>query len=245
MSSVEAHPSSVRDNCSFASDPKRTLRLEVSEVRLSSEKDLCSATSVQAQQSSTEANCMSSAEAHPSSVRDNCSFASDPKRTLRLEVSEVRLSSEKDLCSATSVQAQQSSTEANCMSSAEAHPSSVRDNCSFASDPKRTLRLEVSEVRLSSEKDLCSATSVQAQQSSTEANCQSFVEAHPSSVRDNCSFASDPKRTLRLEVSEVRLSSEKDLLPSRLLCHQCTSSTIFNRGKLHVICRSASFVSQG
>ena len=131
------------------------------------------------------------------------------------------------------------------MSFVEAHPSSVRDNCSFASDPKRTLRLEVSEVRLSSEKDLCSATSVQAQQSSTEANCMSSVEAHPSSVRDNCSFASDPKRTLRLEVSEVRLSSEKDLLPSRLLCHQCTSSTIFNRGKLHVICLSASFVSQG
>ena len=139
------------------------------------------------------------------------------------------------------------------MSSVESHPSSVRDNCSFASDPKQTLRLEVSEVRLSSEKDLlptrllchqCTGANM-LQQSSTQANCVSSVEAHPSSVRDNCSFASDPKRTLRLEVSEVRLSSEKDLLPTRLLCHQCTSSTIFNTDKLHVICRSASFVSQG
>ena len=204
---------------------------------------------------------MSSVEAHPSSVRDNCSFASDPKRTLRFEVSEVRLSSEKDplptrlLCHqcTRANMLQQSSTQANCVSSVEAHPSSVRDNCSFASDPKRTLRLEVSEVRLSSEKDLlptrllchqCTCAKM-LQQSSTQANCVSSVEAHPSSVRDNCSFASDPKRTLRLEVSEVRLSSEKDMLPSRLLCHQCKSSTIFNRGELHVICRSASYVSQG
>ena len=185
---------------------------------------------------------MSSVEAHPTSVRDNRSFASDPKRTLRLEVSEVRLSSEKDLLPSRLLCHQ-------CKSSTIFNRGELHVICRSAS----FVRLEVSEVRLSSEKDplptrlLCHqcTRANMLQQSSTQANCVSSVEAHPSSVRDNCSFASDPKRTLRLEVSEVRLSSEKDLLPSRLLCHQCTSSTIFNRGELHVICRSASFVSQG
>ena len=35
-------------------------------------------------------------------------------------------------------------------------------------------------------------------------------QPHPASVRDNCSFASDLNQTLRLEVSEVRLSSGRN-----------------------------------
>ena len=98
------------------------------------------------------------------------------------------------------------------------HPSSVRDNCSFASDLSQTLRLEVSEVRLSSGRNH------NASHQYTQARCYAMLQEqpvkaiqtrtannpHPSSVRDNCSFASDLSQTLRLEVSEVRLSSGRN-----------------------------------
>ena len=88
--------------------------------------------------------------------------------------------------------------------------SSVRDNCSFASDPSKTLRLEVSEVRLSSQKQMLRGPDTHDPTTGRQTALSSHAPA--SSVRDNCSFASDPKKTLRLEVSEVRLSSQKQML---------------------------------
>ena len=96
-------------------------------------------------------------------------------------------------------------------------PQSVRDNCSFALDPCRTLRLEVSEVRLSSWESqniegyfrilhTCHYPTVHATVHPRQ-SMQVSTYPGPQSVRDNCSFALDPCRTLRLEVSEVRLSS--------------------------------------
>ena len=96
-------------------------------------------------------------------------------------------------------------------------PQSVRDNCSFALDPCRTLRLEVSEVRLSSWESqkncrkLENTSYLPLHNSPCNRSCTSILcmstYLGPQSVRDNCSFALGPCRTLRLEVSEVKLSS--------------------------------------
>ena len=102
-------------------------------------------------------------------------------------------------------------------------PQSVRDNCSFALDPCRTLRLEVSEVRLSSWESqniegyfrilhICHYPTVHATVHARQ-SMQMSTYPGPQSVRDNCSFALDPCRTLRLEVSEVRLSSWESQKP--------------------------------
>ena len=163
----------------------------------------------------------------PQSVRDNCSFALDPCRTLRLEVSEVRLSSWESQKNCRKLEntsylllhnspCNRSCTSISCMST-YLGPQSVRDNCSFALGPCRTLRLEVSEVRLSSWESqkmkgyfrmlhICHYPTVHATVHPRQSMEMSTYPG-PQSVRDNCSFALDPCRTLRLEVSEVRLSS--------------------------------------
>ena len=204
--SSHAPASSVRDNCSFASDPKKTLRLEVSEVRLSSQKQMLCGN--ETHDPTTGRQTAASSHAPASSVRDNCSFASDPKKTLRLEVSEARLSSQKQgLCGN---ETHDPTTGRQTAASSHAPASSVRDNCSFASDPQKTLRLEVSEVRLSSQKQMLRGPDTHDPTTGRQTAVSSHAPA--SSVRDNCSFASDPKKTLRLEVSEVRLSSQKQML---------------------------------
>ena len=88
---------------------------------------------------------------------------------------------------------------------------SVRDNCSFALDPCRTLRLEVSEVRLSSQETASWTTSYLWCNAAINTRLRQTITdlALSPSVRDNCSFALDPCRTLRLEVSKVRLSSQE------------------------------------
>ena len=132
--SSHAPASSVRDNCSFASDPKKTLRLEVSDVRLSSQKQMLCGN--ETHDPTTGRQTAASSHAPASSVRDNCSFASDPKKTLRLEVSEVRLSSQKQMLHGPETHDPTTSKQ------------TAASNHTRASDPKKTLRLEVSEVRL-------------------------------------------------------------------------------------------------
>ena len=146
--------------------------------------------------------------AHPPSVRDNCSFASGQQWTRYQKLGCHH--GESVNFNTSTMQATTGQTTRPYNSTAPVHPPSVRDNCSFASGQQWTLRLEVSEVGLSSRRVGQLQSSIPCKQRLDKQQClASKAPVHPPSVRDNCSFASGQLWTLRLEVSEVGLSSRR------------------------------------
>ena len=140
----------------------------------------------------------------PVSVRDNCSFALGPQRTLRLEVSEVMLSSQQaHPCYLFSSPPSSNSITA-CF-----HPSMQPLLIAAMIKHASQAYTQPNTARHGSTQPLPGLACTEASATPQTYKHTNVLGRTPVSVRDNCSFALGPQRTLRLEVSEVMLSSQQ------------------------------------
>ena len=136
---------------------------------------------------------------------ENCSVALGPKRTLRLEVSEVMLSSQQaHPCYLFSSPPSSNSIRHGLLSSLHATTahSSHEQACITSLHTPNT-------AQHGSTQPLPGLACTEASATPQTYKHTNVLGRTPVSVRDNCSFALGPQRTLRLEVSEVMLSSQQ------------------------------------